>query len=553
MLALLVCAALLAVAGCSRVPTSGPVEEGVEAGLDEGVGYVAGEAPNPGDGPASIVRGFHSASVAGSSDDYVQAREYLTSAAAGAWAPAEQVLIYDGSAPLRFAEPSEGVVEVTATVAATVDAVGVYTPASPGATTTLTYELDQTSQGEWRIGALPDGILISEVNFSTLYTQTPLYFVSSDQTALVPDVRWFPQRNAATYVMRSLLAGASEWLRPAVVSAIPAGTALSIGSVTVSAGVATVPLTAEVRSAGSDDRELLLAQISQTLTALPQVQSAEVTVDGVTLDARPRTDLVVDRPAGRVPTVLTEDNVLATFNGSELVPLEDAADVGGLELSDPALPYDDGPAVALSGGSALVTVPTAGGGAERLHLGSDLLAPSYDPRGWAWTGEQENPGELVVARPGTGLATVTAPALEGQQVRALRASRDGARLAVVVEQDGATQLLVFSVVRTADGVPESLGDSLAPSRGIDGITDLVWVDPVTVAVLGITRGTETVHLVPLGGPVTRLPSVADAEAIAAGSGERDLFLTTEEGLLYGRSGNGWAQLATGASDPTFAG
>ncbi|WP_159619683.1 LpqB family beta-propeller domain-containing protein [Ruania rhizosphaerae] len=545
--------ALLVVSGCARVPTSGPVEEGVEAGIDEGVGYVAGEAPNPGDPPASIVRGFHSAAVAGSSDDYVQAREYLTDAAKGPWAPAAQVLIYDGSAPLRFAEPEEGVIEVTATVAATVDAVGVYTPASPGATSTLTYELEQDEDGEWRIDTLPDGILISEVNFSTLYRQSALYFVSSDQTALVPDVRWFPQRNAATYVMRSLLAGASEWLSPAVVSAIPAGTALSIDSVTVSGGVATVPLTPEVRSAGTDDRGLLLAQISRTLTALPQVQSATVTVDGVALDGQERTDLVVNRPTGRAPLVLTDEDLLATFNGSELVPVSDAVDLGQLALSDPAVPYDDGPTVALASGSVLLTVPSAGQGADQLYTGRELLAPSYGPGGWIWTGEQDNSGELVVVQPGGGALTVTAATLEDQQVRALRVSRDGARLAVVVEDDGASQLLVFSVVRSADGVPEALGASLAPARGIEEITDVVWVDPVTVAVLGTSRETETVHLVTLGGPLTRLPSVAGTVRIAAGSGERDLFLTTEDGVLYGRSGNGWAQVASGAHDPTFAG
>ncbi|SEE98926.1 LpqB family beta-propeller domain-containing protein [Ruania alba] len=545
-------------AGCASLPTSGPVEAGVEADPDQGVGYVAGDGPAPGDAPGAIVRGFQSASVVGTNDDFVQARAFVTSDAAAAWAPTDQVAVYDASVPLRYSEPDEGTVEVTATIVATVNAVGIYTQASPGSTTTFTYELVQDS-GEWRIESLPDGVLISEVNFSTVYRQTPLYYLSADGSALVPDPRWFPQRNAATYAIRGLLAGASEWMSPAVVSAIPSGTGLSIDSVTVSAGVASVPLTEEVQSASATDRALLLAQINQTLSGLPRVTSVSVTVDGVPLELVPDQEppeLVVDRSVGRSPLMLSDTHELVAFNGAELTPVPDVAPLSGIGAADLALPYDnDAPAVVLAGANRLVAVPRTGADPETLYTGPHLLAPSYGPNGWVWTGSEQNEGELVVVRPTAQQtrATVEAEALAGQQVRAIRVSRDGARLAVVVEDDGSTQVLVFSVVTGTGGVPAALGGSLTVARGVDDVTDVVWLDSSSLAVLGTTQQTETVHLVPIGGPITRLPSVPDTDDIAAGNGERELYLSTEDGTLYGRSGNGWAQLATGVHAPAFAG
>ncbi|UFU07589.1 LpqB family beta-propeller domain-containing protein [Ruania halotolerans] len=550
--ATVVSAAVLA--GCASLPTSGPVQPGVEADPDQGVGYVVGEDPTPGDPPDSIVRGFQSAAVVGTTDDFVQARKFLTASTAGTWASADQVIVYDASVQLRYAEPTEGVVEVTAAVAATVNAVGVYTQAAPGSTTTLTYELEQ-EDGEWRIESLPEGVLISEVNFSTLYRQTPLYYLSSDASALVPDPRWFPQRNAATYAIRGLLAGVAEWMSPAVVSAIPAGTGLTIDSVTVSGGVASVPLTREAQSASAADRALLLAQITETLVRLPQVQSVSVTVDGVPLEQpQERPELTVDPLVGRSPMMISADEELVSFNGAQLTPVPDVAPLVGLDAAHVALPYDDAPPVVLSGTNQLVALPSSAE-PEPLHTGPDLLPPSYGPDGWVWTGAQENDGELMVVRPSEQQtrATVAAEALAGLQVRVIRVSRDGTRLATVVQDGDTTRALVFSVVTGTGGVPTALGESLTIARGIEDVTDLVWLDGSTLAVLGTTQQTERVHLVPLGGPITRLPSVPGTREVAAGNGERELFLTTDEGVLYGRSGNGWAELASGVQYPAFAG
>ncbi|HLR28704.1 MAG TPA: LpqB family beta-propeller domain-containing protein [Ruania sp.] len=545
----------LVLAGCGSLPTSGPVEPGVEAAPDEGVGYVVADDPHTGDTPSQIVRGFQSAAVAGIADDFSTARKFLSQSAKGEWDPAAQVVIYDGAAPLAYSKPDDESVKVSATVVATVDENGVYTAAAPGTTTTLSYELARNAAGEWRISELPDGVLMSEVNFGTLYRKTPLYFLTADADTLVPDVRWYPQRNSATYAVRGLLAGASEWLAPAVISAVPTGTELSIDSVTVTGGTATVPLTSAVQTASAEDRALLVGQIEATLTALPQVQSVQITVGDVPLEVNATIPpLEQDPGVGRTLTLLTAGDRLATFNGSEVVPNPDSVPLDPLDPSDPAVPLDSNlPEVMLAGDSRVVTAPTTQSSSDTLVQGKQLLAPSYGPKGWIWTAEQNNTGQLVLARPDGQTKVLPAPSLDGVKLRALRVSRDGTRLALIAATDESVEVSVHAITIDDHGEPGGLGPALRVGRILTDATDVVWVGESTLAVLGVSKTNETVHEVEVGGRTTALPSVEGTVDIAAGRGMRNVYLTTSDGRLFGRSGNGWAVVADGVHDPTFPG
>ncbi|MBK5250157.1 MAG: GerMN domain-containing protein, partial [Actinomycetales bacterium] len=386
---------VLALAGCASLPSGGPVQRGVEgAPAPDGIVLLA-EDPKPGDSPVDVVRGFLSGSAAGLADDFTVARKYLTEAAGSVWRPSGGVIIYSGTIPLVVEEREAGVVDVTATVAGSVDARGVYIAALPGTTTTSEYHLVQDAADQWRIGDLEDGVLMSEVIFGAQYRQTALYFLSPDGEALVPDTRWYPQRNSATSALQGLFGGAVEWLAPGVISAIPPGTALSFDAVTVSGGVAQVDVTEEILQAGAADRLLLRTQIEQTLTQLPQLRQVVISVDGVTLSSPGRVpELVVDPTVGRSPTVLTDGELMA-FNGSALVPAAGAVLLEELQPSHPAMPYHDGPAVILSGANTLVTVPTATDTSSVVAQGVGLVPPSYDRYGWVWTANAANSGALI--------------------------------------------------------------------------------------------------------------------------------------------------------------
>ena len=73
------------------------------------------------------------------------------------------------------------------------------------------------------------------------------------------------QASIASVLMRALLNGPSDWLAPAVTSAIPEGTALSVDAVTINDGIAEVALSDNVLNLNDGQRTLMAAQVLYTL------------------------------------------------------------------------------------------------------------------------------------------------------------------------------------------------------------------------------------------------------------------------------------------------
>jgi hypothetical protein len=114
---------------------------------------------------------------------------------------------------------------------------------------------------------------------------------------------------------------------------------------------------------------------------------------------------------------------------------------------------------------------------------------------------------------------------------------------------------VAGVVRDDSGTPQRLGDRLRVGARLIDATDVTWVDETTLGVLG-TSGTmtgPTVHLVTVGGATRALPSLESAVAVAAGRGERAVFVASASGELYTLRGTSWVAVATGVGSPAFPG
>jgi hypothetical protein len=94
-----VIAALVAplLAACAVIPTSGPIQQGAEVGVEttDQVIRVIARPPQSDMTPTEIVSGFLQAS-ASFEDDHAVAREYLTPQAAVMWDPSINVSVYDG-------------------------------------------------------------------------------------------------------------------------------------------------------------------------------------------------------------------------------------------------------------------------------------------------------------------------------------------------------------------------------------------------------------------------------------------------------------------------
>src|SRR5690606_8050426 len=147
------------------------------------------------------------------------AREFLAGPISQRWNPRAQVRVYAARDELVISEAANGAVRVSVLAAASVDAQGRYTEAAPDTPIELDFSLARGLDGQWRIADLEDGILLSPAVFDAQYVQLPVYFLSHDREALVPETRWYPQRLAATSVVRGVLAGPSPWLAPGVITA----------------------------------------------------------------------------------------------------------------------------------------------------------------------------------------------------------------------------------------------------------------------------------------------------------------------------------------------
>ena len=136
--------------------------------------------------------------------------------------------------------------------------------------------------GEWRIDNPPPGLMVAEYSFTSFYQPYDLYFVGNG-TSLVPDHIYLPAlsnpANVASALMKALLKGPSEWLKPAVASAIPPNTSLSVDSVTITDGIAEVPLSDSVLALPDPQRSLLAAQIVYTLRQVGGVRGVVIKVN----------------------------------------------------------------------------------------------------------------------------------------------------------------------------------------------------------------------------------------------------------------------------------
>lgn len=549
--------ALLALGGCLSLPTDGAVNEGLDGPPADGGLELAAVGPSEDAEPVAIVQGFVLAASAGVADEFRVAREFLTTAGSSQWNPNAGVTVYADSGALTYREDPDdpGLVTVEVEVTATVDETGVYSLAPPGTVREFTFELVQIVGDQWRISLLDGGVLMSSVTFGSQYREMSVYYLTTDASPrLVPEVRWVPRSGSDRAAVRALLAGPSEWLAPGVVTAFPEGTALDLDTVVVDEQVATVSLTTQFLEASASGRALALAQLEETLGQLPLIREVEVVVDESLVSDPGSAELTATPVPPREPVVVTPDG-LAEVSGDEVVPLETSASTEG--LTDLALPYEAGPMLALRDGTDLVALE--GSEVVSLHHVDDgrLLPPSYDAYGWAWTAPAgtDDDGTFTVLQPASGaVETVTAPDLAGEDLVALRVSREGARLAYAVRTDDSMTLYVAVIERDGEGVPTGIGPGQAVGTPMAIVRDLAWVDEVHLGVLGQSEDGIAIELVGVGGQVTPLPSVEGAVDLASGAGTREMYIGTDAGELYGRSGNGWRiVIGEGVSDPTFAG
>lgn len=561
---LLVGAALLS--GCAQIPTGGPVRSGRGVGYNEQDSYVRAlpAPPRPGAPPAEIVKGFLEAS-ASFEDGYAVARQFLTPSASQGWDPGTGITVYAADSFMALTLQHNNQVTFDAHSVASINDQGVYNPAPPQATVHATFTLARVG-GQWRISNLPDGVYLTDIDVSRAYLSVDVYFLDPTGQVLVPDPIFLPRTlGMSTALVKRLLSGPSGWLRPAVTTAFPVGTAVA-GSVPVVNGVAEVDLTEAALSASPKNREALSAQLVWTLSQLGDVQAVRITVGGApfSVSGAPAVQ-PVDSWRGFDPAALPSDAVgyavrggrLGSLSNGQFSPLKGPAGAGRLPLVDPAIdPRAQRLALLSSDRSKLLVGPIGGTPTEALH-GTSLSAPSWDNSSQVWVSDSKADGTSTVwqVRANGAAMRVSLPKLGAQTITAVRVSRDGTRVALVTQVAGVARLYVGAV---AAGVGPSEPPQIVGLRWLDPalttIRQVTWSTADQLAVLGaVGAEPEGVYIVGLDGQlVVSEPSQPGTVAVAAAPNQ-PIMIATKDGQVYQLAGRRWVAMLTEASSPFYPG
>jgi hypothetical protein len=572
--------ACLLLSACATIPTSGAVREGGDLRLerqDVAVPFIA-EKPSPGASAEDVVRGFLRAS-ADFRNDHAVARLYLTPQARPRWRPGAGTTVYDRlAAPLTVEGEAGGTVTARAAQVATIDADGSYRRTPQGTEVARSFGMERVD-GEWRIGTLDNGLLLSLVDVQETFRQVSLYFLSPLRNALVPDVVLLPELpGLSTKLVARLLRGPTAALRGAVGTAFPQGTALEVQSVPVRDGLATVRLDETALDADDSAREQMSAQIVWTLKQLGgEIQRIRITGGGEDLvvsggpQEQPRDSWLTFDPDGQpgTPSVyVVRDGVVGRIIEGSFEPIAGPAGSGEVALRSPAVSLDATRLAAVGAdGRTLYAGRVAPDAAfEPVLTGGDLSQPSWDPLDNLWVVDRSSGDLLLLPAGASEPVVVQVPRLAGGRVSQVAVARDGARVALVSGSGRSARLVVGAVT----GVDRLQADEPASAEvavtstwevlpDLREVRDVAWADARTLTVLG-SRGDRPVGLLYTtidGYEVAEVEPADDLVTLSATPPleprTSPLVVGTAGGVLRQyTSGRGWVTLGPG-SDPTYPG
>jgi hypothetical protein len=540
----------LILGGCAALPTSGPVRIGpdLQSGFSVDSLYYSPSPPLEGASPTDILNGFFAAHT-GPQNDYAVAREYLSEGLRSTWNPNQEVLIQRVSPNVVF--ETEQLASVQFDLAASVDADGRYIQQPVGTTRDMEFSF-VLEDGQWRLESAPDLTVLIRPVFDVIFRSYSVYFFDKQQKFLVPDLRWFPATAATgTRLVNAILRGPSAWLRPAVSSAIPSGTRLSIDAVTVEGTTALVDLTARALVATPTQRMLMKVQLDQTLSQLENVGDVAISIERSRQEISSSTESFQIQPNPSI-IVLTE-------NGAEI---QAGVDINfftsaknfftGFGATDLAVASKSGWIAALSPtGIWRTQFELVSSKTELVDSRENLLKPVYDNQDWLWTMSSASESSLF-ATPLQGERQILATSTQvGFGVRDFDISPEGTRIAFLTNSQP-SKILLSSVVRDKLGKPISLGDPIEIPNEATNLVDISWRDGTTISVINSQDAFSTVSFIQVGGTTTSLSAPVGARTLVGSTATQTNYLLTDLGSLYQYRGISWVEIRDGVKALTLA-
>ena len=427
-------------------------------------------------------------------------------------------------------------------MAATVDADGKYqvTPLGTGRVLEFSFVLENA---EWRLSRVPDATVLIRPVFDVVFSGYSVFFLDRQKRFLVPELRWFPTTPATgTRLANALLGGASSWLKPAVVSAIPTGTRLSIDAVTIENGVALVDLTARALIASRTDRSLIKAQLEATLSQLPNVSEVAISIE------RAMQEIVdADNSTGelgpRALAIVGEEGLELLASSQESVFEAGKNFFEQSELTEIALSGQAGWIATLTDSGVFRTRgDRPGADVEQIDSRAAIADIQFDSQEYLWSMSRVIGSDIIATSPSLEQSIVSAPWLNGQSVRAFAIAPGGSKIALLVQGPSRTRVLVSAVVRNLTGTPIELAEPIEVAGELSNPSSISWIDQITIATVNTANGSTTALVSTIGGTSRQLPALPGTRKIVAAGTSSQLYLLTESGELFSYRGSAWTPL-----------
>ena len=534
---------ILSTTACAQLPTSGEIKNGpnVESALETDYLYYSPSGPGEDATQEEIVLGFLNAGT-GPQNDYEVAKSYLTTQFRADWDPNQEVLIQDGKPVLTLLENNNAVIVIP--IGAKINERGQYQTMPAGSSETVNIQLVE-ERGQWRIQSAPNLTTVIRPVFDVIFKAYAVYFFDNQQRHLVPDVRWFPSRaSTSTRLVSALLGGPSEWLEDSVKTAIPAGTKLSLSTVTVADGVATVDLTSRALKASARGRQLMQVQIRETLIQLNSIYTVAVTVERSALESSSWTFGDIQTQIVN-PVAMLSDGLFHIDNAGSLEVVGSDSALKRINATDFALNTQEN-LIAMTNkqGVYLATLGQLIQQPKLLASGNNFLSPVLDADGFTWVVPKSSELPISVYNQDGQRVPFSAGWLAALDRQAFSISSEGGRVVVAAGSNEGGAVYVAGVIRDDSGNPVGFGTPINPAGSVSS-QSVAWLDNIRIAVLPRNADSFTQPLIVMvGGGTKTLPTFRDGLKIVGSGQPSAVYILDRYQNVFQYRGNSWTLIKT---------